>query len=715
MNACTQTVRAITRVLRPSVATLVLVMLTIPPASAGLAAGLAGSAAQPADEANTPVEGLPQEAGSGRFLRGVPNIEDNVVPNIGLPPGRYRAFASQLSRYPPKAVGYRVEYNRRFSNVYPVVLIVPNVASYVDAMSAWLPTDRFPILIDDGTAGARRDIARFVRAYRESSRSPIRVLRWSTADAREITDPKAEVERALARIIQANVPSVNAAVYAEATKAAGFRASGVVVTDPDHPTWIGVLPLVVAHHQVPAWVDTPDRFNAPANEATILNLARQIEAELEATGETWAKEGDAIEGVTLLLNTAPMFRGSDGELYATTDRIGRLAESPSRRWGWASQFFAETEAKAAYRVMSNLFSHDRRAWLFDGYPDESPWNQYAMASAREVLTAPKWSDVAVDKAPSGGRLQFLARGHAPLLAELIMVTTKGLRNTFELTPGVGRPGDLPILQHPSAVYFVHSFSAAEPWGAHTIAARWFDRGAFAYVGAIDEPTLGGFSTPRQVADLLNFTSPWGAAVRQRGARPWKIAVFGDPLWTPGPAQLTSRKPWPIPGATEVKAEFEQAAREGNYAEAVRLLHMLGRDDDAARLIDAALADDPKAMTPELARWAVWVYFHTARPDDTVNAYGALAEPDANARAFRDLLWHAARKRLIADPDAEMLSLLRGHLRQDQLLADAEDLMRPYARVLGAPAAEAMLLDIRDQVPAEASKARVDQLIEQIPR
>jgi len=657
----------------------------------------------------------PEAAGRGRFLRGIPGIEDDVVPNIGLPPARFRAFAQQLTRYPPKAVGYRVEYNRRFSNVYPVVLIVPDVASFVDAMKGWLPTDRFPILIDDGKPETARDIARFVRAFREGARRPVTVKRWSTPEPREITDPQAEVEQTLATVIRADRPRLTSANYAVALKAAGYRATGVVVADPDHPSWIAALPLIISHNQVAAWVDTPVRFDRPGAEADVLDLARQIEGELATIGETWATEGDAIEGVTLLLNTPPMFRAADGQLYATTDRIGRLAESPSTRWGWASQIHAETEAKAAYRVMANLFSNDRRAWFFDGYPDESPWNQYGMSTIRQVIAAPTWEDVIVDSPPAGGRLQFLARGHTPLLAELIMISTKGQRNFFELTPGVGRPGDLPILEHPSGVYFVHSFSAAEPWGDHTIAARWFDRGAFAYVGAVDEPTLGGFSTPRRVADLIDFTSPWAAAVRQRGARPWKIAVFGDPLWTPGPAQLPSRKPWPIPAATDVADEFEAPARDGAYGEAVRLLHLLARDDDAARLIDAAVAEDPANMTPELARWAVWVYFHVGRPDDTIDAYRALSEEDADSRAYRDLLWHAARKRLIADPDAALLDLLRNHLRSDQLLADAEDLSGPYARVLGAPAAESMLRDLRATLPAETSKQKVDRIIERLPR
>src|SRR5204862_39496 len=81
----------------------------------------------------------------------------------------------------------RADSLRRGIPVIPVVAIVPDAASYVQAISTWsvsgpftaagtgsVGKGRFPVLIDDGSWRAREDIARFVRAF-----SPAKVVRWA--------------------------------------------------------------------------------------------------------------------------------------------------------------------------------------------------------------------------------------------------------------------------------------------------------------------------------------------------------------------------------------------------------------------------------------------------------------------------------------------------------------------------------------------------------
>jgi hypothetical protein len=81
---------------------------------------------------------------------------------------------------------------------------------------------------------------------------------------------------------------------------------------------------------------------------------------------------------------------------------------------------------------------------------------------------------------------------------------------------------------------IHSFSAADPTDYQTIAGRWLGQGAFVYFGAVEEPFLLAFRTPRLVGELMVAGVPFVAALRQGehelfGA-PWRLVYLGDPLY-----------------------------------------------------------------------------------------------------------------------------------------------------------------------------------------
>ncbi|MEL7473552.1 MAG: hypothetical protein AAGK04_09565, partial [Planctomycetota bacterium] len=593
--------------------------------------------ADPAGQPATP--STSRSTGAGSFLS-VPGYAENVIPDIGLRGPQREAFIQRLVSYRPNGLGYRVEFNRRFAHAYPTVMIVPDVASFMDAMKLWLSSDRFPILIDDGTPEARQNIARFVRSFREAYRQPIDVVRWSTPTPRAITDPVEETEATLARTFQASIPRLQPPQFIQILARVGKPPPGVVVADPDHPSWICAVPLALAHNQPILWVDAPRNFDTPATEEQIVDINLQIEGLLELLDVSWNDQGDMIEAVTLLLDVAPMYTASDGQRYATTDRIGRDSVDHSKRWAWAGQFHGSAP-EAAYRVMSSLFSNARRAWMFDSYPDEEPWSRYAMSKLQRVLGPPVWTSTFDLPPDSGSRLHWLNRAETPVDSELIMVNTKGLQDRFELSPGLGRPGDLPVLKKPAGVYFIHSWSAANPASPYTLAGRWFERGAFAFVGSVEEPGLAGFVTPELVGGRLIRPAPWGAVVRKPTPRPWKIAVFGDPLWTPGPRQNPSRKPWPFQNSVKLRSEVGPLAAEGRYAEAIETLHMLASDEDAVRLVRSALADDPANATPDLAAAAIPTLFMRSERDLLIELYRALDADRAGDIAYQDYLWHAA--------------------------------------------------------------------------
>ena len=72
-----------------------------------------------------------------------------------------------------------------------------------------------------------------------------------------------------------------------------------------------------------------------------------------------------------------------------------------------------------------------------------------------------------------------------------------------------RPHRRHSLTDPAAVVFIHSYSAANPYDASTLAGRWLNQGAFVYYGSVNEPFLTAFRTPQLVADLFLRGVPLG--------------------------------------------------------------------------------------------------------------------------------------------------------------------------------------------------------------
>jgi len=73
---------------------------------------------------------------------------------------------------PPQRLGAKATLLREAVPVVPVLVLVPNVRSYIEAIAAWTPGGRYPVLIDDGSRDAAEDIGRFSRAFK-----PAKVVR----------------------------------------------------------------------------------------------------------------------------------------------------------------------------------------------------------------------------------------------------------------------------------------------------------------------------------------------------------------------------------------------------------------------------------------------------------------------------------------------------------------------------------------------------------
>lgn len=547
---------------------------------------------------------------------------------------------------PSLKLGARSNLIHRQIAVRPTVVVVPDAASYVAAIAGWRITEKdpliYPVLIDDGTFAARSTIARFVRAFKPES-----MVRWNaTGEDAKLQESVTQRKARLAEVQAAVWGAASSAELPTRWKAAGFVPPGVVIASPGDPAWPAALALATARGQPLLWLDPP-AFGELTGYIPLENFESfrgRLDAALNATALTWNALGDDVDAVTLCF-TSPsrVFLGEKDKrgYFALTDIVGRSSPASERkRWAWCGQIMG-SEISAAASAMSALFLIPERAWLLDGYDSTRPWNQYDAGASSDILSKTTLK-VVVDDAPSGASLATLRNRLAGspempgfgIDAGLIAVNSSGQAQWFDLKPGQGLVGDVPVLRRPAMVYMVHSFSAWSPTERSTVAGAWLERGAYAYLGSVHEPLLQGFvPTPLVMRRLLEGL-PWGVAVRFDDAPAWKIAVFGDPLITFGPQGPRISGGLALPGLPPrgVADELAGHLKARELARALGVLAMQGRDADAVRLILATAKDQPSALSPEFGLAGI----------ESAFAAGDLAALLTCAEALRPIMYDHAR-------------------------------------------------------------------------
>lgn len=615
---------------------------------------------------------------------------------------------------PPLVLSRRVEESRRACQVIPTLVLVPDEASYLEAIALWTPTRRFPILIDDNTRATREDIARFVRAF-----EPTAIVRWQ-APSTAATPAEATINKALARTQGWKSGEVEPAAFLN-THWSQHHPPGIVATRLGDSAWPAALALAAFRNQPIIFVPTD---KAPGSLASVFSpgdidglstfLAKACdELAVTSPGVRWRAVGDEIETLTLCLN-CPVKASTNGkDEVATTDQLGRLGTiaEPGPRWGWAGQIFG-SQSQAAYRAMCALFLNSRRAWLFDGYESTPQWSAYDGGATAEVLRKANF-DVELIDDPKGSEREWRARAEKPVKADLITVTTMGNSDFFELRPGLCRPGDVPCLALPAAVHFTHSWSAQWPARRDTVAGRWFERGAYAYIGSVQEPYLQGFVPTPGVAMRWAAGGTWGLIGRQDGGRfaqPWKIAVFGDPLMLFGDSLARASDPLPLSGTINVADEAARGLKEGRYGQAIADYVILGKDDIVTRLALALKNEKQASQTPGAIASAIEPAFRAAGAQQVISLYSILPASDAKDQILRDVLWHAAHSLLKAQPDQRTLDVLRANLRDDLLERDATELARAWSLTSSRADALAMLQELRPRYSSTPQKDALERAI-----
>lgn len=621
----------------------------------------------------------------------------------------------RMQDIPPVArAGVRVQHVRDSVRLLDRVVIVEDSASYLEAIARWSPAAQYPVLIDDGTRGAREDIARFVRGFK-----PAKVVRWSLfahAEERpkEWTAKRFEIEGAQARALGMPIPSggteqlIDASTKYLASAWKQMGPIGVVVSHEEDHAWPAALALAAGRAQPILWWKAPRGPEGVLSVGEGDELCKLVESWCESNKHPWRDIGDATDSVTLCLDMPVKMQLNEKDYVAVTDRVGRLGSSAKAesRWAFAGQISA-SPARSAYMAMCGLFLMPSSAWLFDGYPNSKPWNDYDMSAAAAAIKE-RPITIAIDDTPKTGERDWRVRCARAIDAGLIMVNTKGNADFFELEPGMGRPGDVPILNVPAMAYVVHSWSAQWPNRRDTVGGRFLEHGVYAYAGSVHEPYLQGFLPTPKAAQRLMAGVPFGAAVRFDTGPMWKIAVLGDPLATYGPdAYKRMDQDPPLPNAAAVGDGLVEVLKNGKFAEGMRTLALLGRDADIRKLATTLLDAKDAKLDSSAAAEAILPVFRAGGTRDVVRLYERLNSKDAADEDLRDALWLSAYTAVDSAADERSLEILRDNVRPGQIVRDAADLARIWKRKHGAQGMNAMLAEIaqRTQNPAEREAIR----------
>lgn len=603
-------------------------------------------------------------------------------------------------------LGVRVEGVRRNLPVARTLVIAPTVDAYLDALHRWTVELRFPILIDDGTDEARERIARFTRAFK-----PQHVVRWEGDGVFDLTRAESLAERAATMndLVARAWGADDAAGLVDRWLEIGFAPPGVVVTSLMDRAWPAALALAAGRGQFILWLEEAPkgRLGAVMSSEEFAALDSAVQDGLNELEIAWRDEGDIIEAVTLCLNAPtkiPNDRADGDGPLALTDRLGRHANAA--RWAWCGQIFGD-ESGAVWRAMCALFLQPERVWLFDGYRGRDQFAGYEVEPAGAMFME-RGYDVTMDHRRATGLDAWRTRSRLGVDAGFIHVNTSGVSRRFNLTPGRPYGADVPMLWTPAIVHFIHSFSAQNLDDQRSIASRWLARGAYAYVGSVHEPFLQAFHTPEALAQRLFAPAPLAVAAARDLRRPWRVAVFGDPLITLGPPAPEAEAP-ELEGAAPVEEVMREALRAGDLASGLEALILLGRDADAARLVRAVVNDEPRKLTPDVARVGWRPALRTGQIDTLLTLLDSMDESTRRDSELGDLLWLALRPSL-ARGEARAMRALRTRLRPESYADDVIDLADAIERMEGAGAARAWMSAMRQQTTSERHRERIDEAL-----
>jgi len=418
----------------------------------------------------------------------------------------------------PTRTGLRIANLRANIPTIDRIVLVPNEATFLAAVEQWSIKGRWPILIEDA-----QYTPMFMRRFH-----PTQVIRLPS-----VTTPLPMGQELRQRLLRATTVAWNPAkgeTLKQTWKRLGWQPPGVVITSEGDPAWPAAVALAADRGQPLVFLNTDfGSANGTLNPAQWQQLQTSVQQAVKDTNYDYANLGDNIDTVTIVRQLAVKYQRTEKvkELLAVTDGLARHPNG--QRWAIVGWIYGSS-VRALYQAMCSIFLPQETALLYNSYPQENEWEEYAMDKAVYPLSK-LGCNVTLIQRPQAGIKNWRHLAASALNFDLIFVNTKGPSSSFNLGDGEASVQDVPTLNVPAAVHFIHSWSAVTPDDSKTVGGRWLERGVYAYVGSVDEPYLQAFVTPKLLVKRLQTLTPFLMAARQFEAAPWKITTIGDPLMT----------------------------------------------------------------------------------------------------------------------------------------------------------------------------------------
>ncbi len=537
------------------------------------------------------------------------------------------------------------------------VVLVPDLATLIDEVGKWTPEAHWPVLFDDAFFAPM-----FIRRF-----APKVIFRRSS-----VGPPPSDSAAIAAAITSAASKAWGGAAQSprEAATAAGLPApAGLVISDPADPAVSAALLLAAGRGQDIAWIS--GNFGKPdgvLGQSDTASLVQHIQDAAVATGLSWDQLGDEIDTLSVCRTmsaraktAAPVAMSAKaGEPMAMTDIIGRTSEG--RRWAVAGWIFGDT-ARAAWMANCSLFLPRVNAWLCGTYPAQLPWLNWSVAPAASALEQETYKVTLLEHETLPALRADSMRG---VQADLAVMTSKGNADFFRMADDQDAdPGGVPILDSPAALYMIHSWSLRSPESLESVGGRWLSRGVYAYVGSSAEPQLQAFVPPSLLVKRiaggvpLLVASRWWPATDNPMSRIWRINTLGDPLMiAPHPKGSLRRMVTPVDapqrsGVVDIQTEAVTSMREAEkapsdtaFGQAISAVVLLGKDEIAGKLWEAAAAKQVNG--PQSARAVFGSLFRLGEHVMLLEAWQKLEGPSA---LEGDMLW-ASLGPLLGDGTSE---------------------------------------------------------------
>ena len=553
------------------------------------------------------------------------------------------------------------------------VVLVPDEPTYLDEISKWSPTARWPVLFDQEPTASR-----FIRRF-----APEKILRRESVG--QVDDIAFAMQQAVSQA-WGGTASVKIAL-----KDIDLPPFGVVLTSPDDSARTAAVALAAGHGQLLVYVSNDwGKPNTILSASKTSALITEVNRALSETGLSFDKIGDDIDAITFCMRmpSRVTFYGADENPLAVSDVIGR--DKTGKRFAWTGWIFG-TKAEAAYIAMCSLFLQRNSYWFCETYPDSAGWNKYGLGNILEIL--PKYN---IDTSSIDGTLGSLKHaGVGGVTTDVIYFMSKGNQDFLDMSDERTSPTWLPILDTPAALYFLHSWSLKNPHGKTSVGGTWLSRGVYAYVGSSHEPMLQAFIPPteilRRTMSLIPFlpASRW-ATGEHPYSKPWRLNTIGDPLMLcpPNGAVLQTLLPakqddgyQDVVESTKNKLELaNDDPNDETFASAIHAAVLIGKDDIAASLWGVGLSQ--AAVGSKSAHAALPSMFRLEKTGDFLWAFKLIKAP---TRLEKDMLWQLVG----SSPDAP-LQLLIDNLRSPYQLDDLTTIVSRIVQRRGATAVRSII-------------------------